>query len=550
MAKGSSDRVVLPEKYYHTYFLDMIRHIKRYSPHLLDIPDEDFMSHFLSLSEDAQCLFIRLSNRKGPFFRADKLAYAEINIPKALVELLREGFASEDPDEDPALLYLFTKQELAMLYPEIHIPGSAKKEVWIEHLSETHFLERLITSFHLVKIEKQDELEYLKLLFFGHYKGQMTDFVIRDVGHVRIETVDAAQFTPWFQTRGEAMAMYDICRLRELLNKALQLLPANQLTEWLRPVDFDRFGQWESSRKICDKLLSHIARQLERENQLEDALFFYRKAVGAPARERQVRLLSQLGRSAEAIELANTLLSDYQNASERIFATDFLGQSGSRIKKSTTHKIKRAQVLELTRRESLRVEQQVLAYYLNLGYSGTHSENAIWNNLFGLLFWEELFDASYDSFHSPLQRMASDVRHRSFFLQREAALKEKIKNYDTADLLAAKITSTFHQKNGIHQPMVQWHPEGLTHLQALVRLVPSEALFDILLEMAKNLKDNASGFPDLFVWKKNSYQFIEVKSPNDQLSEQQLFWIDFMQERKMNTSILRVSYKENQNPGT
>ena len=61
--------------------------------------------------------------------------------------------------------------------------------------------------------------------------------------------------------------------------------------------------------------------------------------------------------------------------------------------------------------------------------------------------------------------------------------------------------------------------------------------------MSKNLKDNSTGFPDLFVWKENAYYLYEIKSPNDHLSSQQLFWLNFMQSLGIRAKIIRVRYK-------
>ena len=61
--------------------------------------------------------------------------------------------------------------------------------------------------------------------------------------------------------------------------------------------------------------------------------------------------------------------------------------------------------------------------------------------------------------------------------------------------------------------------------------------------MSKNLKDNSTGFPDLFIWKGNTYHLYEIKSTNDHLSSQQLFWLNFMQSLGIKAKIIRVNYK-------
>ena len=69
----------------------------------------------------------------------------------------------------------------------------------------------------------------------------------------------------------------------------------------------------------------------------------------------------------------------------------------------------------------------------------------------------------------------------------------------------------------------------------------------ILHEMSKNLVEHLRGFPDLFMWDDVSgeYCFVEVKSPTDNLSNQQLSWLQYFQEIGVNAKVLRVYWREN-----
>ena len=79
-----------------------------------------------------------------------------------------------------------------------------------------------------------------------------------------------------------------------------------------------------------------------------------------------------------------------------------------------------------------------------------------------------------------------------------------------------------------------------------VELVEFEAMKKILHEMSKNLVENLRGFPDLFMWDDNAadYCFVEVKSPTDNLSNQQLFWLQFFQEIGVKSKVLRVYWEK------
>jgi hypothetical protein len=85
-----------------------------------------------------------------------------------------------------------------------------------------------------------------------------------------------------------------------------------------------------------------------------------------------------------------------------------------------------------------------------------------------------------------------------------------------------------------------------------VELIEFEAMKKILHEMSKNLVEHLRGFPDLFMWDDTAldtatgqYCFVEVKSPTDNLSNQQLSWLQYFQEIGVNAKVLRVYWKEN-----
>jgi hypothetical protein len=81
----------LPQAYYLDDFMAVIRGVEqRYGP-LLSIEERDFLTKLKSLTQPALRLFVRLSNRKGPFFRADQIAYEEIGCIAVLLAELREA---------------------------------------------------------------------------------------------------------------------------------------------------------------------------------------------------------------------------------------------------------------------------------------------------------------------------------------------------------------------------------------------------------------------------------------------------------------------------
>src|ERR1700722_11180773 len=94
---------VLPVFYYHDHFTEMLSFVSRAYEPILTERHRAFIQTFGSLSKDAQCLLIRMINRRGRVFRHSALVYAEISSPqKALVELTNCNLIRPLQEEDYA----------------------------------------------------------------------------------------------------------------------------------------------------------------------------------------------------------------------------------------------------------------------------------------------------------------------------------------------------------------------------------------------------------------------------------------------------------------
>src|SRR5213592_4979982 len=82
-------KIILTPRYYLDNFRYVLDFVKRLYGNLLNDSEWDFVRRFEALSLDAQCLYVRFSNRKGLFFRVNKLQYTEItDLPAAVGELI------------------------------------------------------------------------------------------------------------------------------------------------------------------------------------------------------------------------------------------------------------------------------------------------------------------------------------------------------------------------------------------------------------------------------------------------------------------------------
>lgn len=541
---GGQEKIILPEKYYLDYFRYLLDFLKENYVEVLDEADHAFINSFEGLSEDAQCLFLRFSNRRGEFFRLSKLDYPEItSISKAIDELSKKRFIALDFEPDPSVVNLFTKKEILEVVNEPKpLRPLHKHELVIACYEQYNLYDQVIQSDRVVQVVRQDEFEYLKMLFFGHYRAEMTEFVIRDVGNIKLENLDDEKFSPWFKSGEEAKALFLVSKIRREVRRNLEVFEASELYPFVDSMDWDSILGFSQSKKIGDKLLLEMAQELEREKEPNKALTLYQKTIKHPSRERQIRILHQLERLDEADAIAQEVLRNPVNAKERIFAKDFLNRPKVRINRSTSERVKQGMEITIAVHEGYRVEQACLVHFQEQGFEGVHTENFLWRTLFGLFFWEELFNQDHDSFHHPLQRMTDDVFDEAFYLKREATLESKLKKFKDKKKFYKKVEQTYTEKQGIANPMVFWADEVLLLINSLINYVSVKQLGQVLLMMARNLKDNTTGFPDLFIWRDDEYHFYEIKSPNDHLSSQQLFWLDYFDELKINADVVRVNF--------
>nr|WP_246440546.1 VRR-NUC domain-containing protein [Rhabdobacter roseus] len=541
---------------YFGYLLDFVQ--KMYG-HILNPSEEAFLARFQELSEDARCLFIRFSNRRGAFFRVNALAYAEIeDIPAALTELISRGFlevlSEQHAGRAEEVLDLLTKPELLrltqVLAPDVMPVKSIRKPDllrWLLHEYDFEVLYKALDALEpIVKVGYELEVMMMKFLFFGNRYADMTEFVIRDLGHVRFQSFDEEQLSVRFATRQEADDKLMISLTSETFHELKDTLPPEEIYDW--------FMNWQGGLAEAlspialpsySRLALRVGAWLERKKLPEQALTVYQLTEHAPSRERRARLLLRLGNIDEALALCDDMMALPQTADERYFGLDFREKILNKKKRAvrrTTQALQAAEVVPIPISFRYRVEMGVLEYYRERGYQAFFSENEPWRALFGLVFWDIIYDTNVQAIHHPLQRVPSDFFLPDFYPKRQAQLKARMQELSTPEALAAAVRQTFADKLGTTNVLVGWYEGILEAVLTVVELVSPAQLHAILLEMAHNLRENTRGFPDLLVWNEQEYAFVEVKSPTDHLSARQLHWQYFFADMGVSSKILRVEW--------
>lgn len=105
---------VLPAKYYLTHFHEFIEFIEQHYLPVLEPAHIEFLNKFKRLSEDAQCIYVRMVNRKGVLFaKAGFAKYGEIaNQDNAFNELRENNFVVDvDSSNKLDLIDFYSKKE-------------------------------------------------------------------------------------------------------------------------------------------------------------------------------------------------------------------------------------------------------------------------------------------------------------------------------------------------------------------------------------------------------------------------------------------------------
>ena len=556
-------KVLLTPRYYLDNFQYVLDFVERLYGGLLNEAEWDFVRQFKTLSVDAQCLYVRISNRKGLFFRVNKLQYREItDQPAAVGELLMTGFvewlsAHHEIMGDDAL-GVFTRPELLDLLPlepeEVRSLNKEKKEGVVRYaLHELNFAEivtSLTTRETVVRMNFEAEGMMVKYLFFGNRGGSMTDFVVRDLGMANFEHYDESKMTARFRTRKEVEDKLLISLTNEEFYELKEAeAPADNIYNWFLNWNETRPELTEIAIPGYQKLVCRVGAFLERQKLPEQALSVYELSDRVPARERRVRLLFKNGSVEEALALCDEIAMKPLNAEERYFANDFrekILSAGAKKKprKATTRFLSDAESVDIPVAYRHHVEAGVKNYYLEQGYDAAFTENYPWRGLFGLVFWDIIYDANVSAIHHPLQRAPSDFYLPNFYLKREDLLKKRLADLATKDDWRVHTGRTFNAKYGITNVLIDWSDELLTLVHRMIELLDVAQLRLILLEMARNVREHTRGFPDLLIWnERGEYDFVEVKSPTDHLGPQQLHWLEFFQTIGVRGKVMRVVWE-------
>ncbi len=530
----------LPPRYYLDHFRDMISAIGKNHYSFLGPEHQAFLKDFQSLSEDAQCLYVRFVNRKGKYFFRESLRYPEIgSVDHALEELKERDFVTLPESSDLKKIFEGLAKEKLLEFSEflsLPVKKSWPKPRFLEVLADIDHgsfpMERL---GHCVVQRKLDELSYLLFLYFGEISENLSLYTLRDLG-IWSEN-KRPDFVPKFTSRDEAATHYFYARLIDQMetNKYDHSLIVN----WPSPIN-------EQSLYLRETMIVALGEELRKSERLQEALAVLEKATIHPGRERRIRLLYQMGELERTLDELHLVLENPSSDEELLFAEDFLDRKFHQKKRSALSQLlQEAETLQIDEAYYRQPEEGVKDTLSRRGMIVHHSENAVWRTLFGVLFWHEIFESEFSTFHSPFERLPEELGSAQFFIKHHEAITTKLHLLNSFDDFRLYVEKLKQEKGTDKNGIFGWSEETLNAVMDICRYAPVEKIAAILVFLASDFHRRMRGFPDLLIIEDGKVRFAEVKAPGDSLRSHQLLQMKVLEKAGFPVEILKVEYRVN-----
>ncbi|MFC0168627.1 VRR-NUC domain-containing protein [Pseudoduganella danionis] len=545
------NRVLDNPLYYLDNFELVLRWIGERYDDLLAQDERDFLATYHSLPQASRALLVRMVMRKGTLFRASKLVYEEIgDTQDAALPLVQRGLVATDPllsleelfellqkpeitevfQLTPALRQLRKADQLAALQPQFDRPQHYTD--WCGATSDPCYRNLI-----------QPLCDRLRLIFFGNFYQDWTEFVLSDLGIYQYEKVDFSPAARGFRNRRDIDDFLALHNCYERFNAGADY---SDVIADLPPCADD--NEWLRSRR--HKFLFQIAQHLEKQQDWPAAYLLYADSLYPGARARAIRVLEKDGRSGPAYALLQQAMQAPESAAERQQLLRMAPRLARAVGQPKPARVEQAQ----PQRIDLQLAPPAVATYVELvvrehlhqdAAPVYYVENALINSLFGLLCWDAIFSPIPGAFFHPYHRAPADL-HSADFRQRRRSQFEAALGQLEDGRYRATILANYSAKAGIQSPFVYWETLDEELLQLALDCIPPLHLRRAFERILDDIKANRSGFPDLIqFWpEQQRYTMIEVKGPGDRLQDNQLRWIEYCTEHAMPVAVCYLQWTQ------
>lgn len=292
-----------------------------------------------------------------------------------------------------------------------------------------------------------------------------------------------------------------------------------------------------------DELACKLGRKAERGGDLACALEIYGTGESAECGERAVRILLREGRRDEARDWLERRLAAPRCDEEWLFANDIYERKfGGKRTSALTDVLRGAATVDIDESRSGAPERAVIEYFEDRGMAAYRSENLLWRELFGLLFWDELFTAGDAALHSPFELLPASLAGGKFHESFAERIEYKLALLDRPDAAKHELLRTITRYHGTANGVFRWRSAMTDALFALLEHAPATALREVLRRLCTDYSNARYGYPDLLVVDSDGVRFVEVKTEGDRLRRNQLLRLQQLRDAGLRADVLRVRW--------
>ena len=592
----------LPPFYYLTHYDQFADHCSSNLKDLLSPARLERLRTSMLLPKQTRAMLVRSLNRKPLYLRGEQLAYDEIDCPESEIRRLEQaGFLERlNTSHFPELLAYLNKADLLAIAKTFCIPlkASTPKPLLLKKLSVL-LINRVIDPFaaadtgdhssaagsdsrraavvrkpdHFVnhdaglkeliaqprfkdffRVNAKEWMSYLLFVYFGDTDRDLSHFSMRDLGVLRSR--ENARLGARFSDVENAEAAFHYAKAyRDIRDEDdLEKLRLSSCARYLDEKNRWVFPEVQDSLSIAkrEKFISKLSRKLAHHCK-PTAMAIAKEGHSDDAKERYFRLRYTLEKdTAQRQQLAEELESCLQNPSSDafwLFCRDFYERKfNKRIRSIYTELLDRAEnhvsVDEFYRNN---VERKVCEIYRAESKKAWRTENRFWQTLFGLVFWDILYEHPDVEFASEFDRTPLALKKGQFFKAFAAPIMERFAALDSSEALKSYLLRQSAAHYGTPNGIFRWSKSMLKNLLEIVDHIDAGKLFAVLERMATAYESVKDGFPDIATVENGVLIFEEIKAPGDKLRRNQLQAMRLLEESGINTRICKVSWQRDYN---
>ncbi|UFW90523.1 VRR-NUC domain-containing protein [Bradyrhizobium barranii] len=534
---------VLPAYYYLDHFVEMLQFVQKTYGSILGDEHHAFIARFGGLSQDARCLLIRMVNRRGVIFNRSLFSYPEIkDIERAAAELTTAGHARALGESDYPAFVACLPRDVLMTGAQAAGRGDVRKS-WSKPKFVEYYLAQIpfsVATQHcgghkFIALDGTRPIEFLLYLYFGKTEVDLKNFALRDLGILR--TNRETSFNARFTDGDEAVASFYYSQILDRLDVKSEAV--------YRQAAIDVLGGPACGTDYAADLRSRAAHQaglyFEKGDETALARQLYRAGSSADCNERLARLLYSEGERVEAEELLQRMIDDPASDGEHRFATDFFARKfGGRRTGLYTELLRSGRAVTVDDTHRGNPEAGVAGVLRREGARVFYAENVLWHSLFGLLFWDELFETTQlASGFDWVPHCLKDRSFRRLFASSIDAKLEAIESGNGLAIILRTIAARWGRPNGIFA----WDHVQVEALRALLEGADLAGISRIVRSMCDDFRSMKDGFPDLMVVRDGNASFMEIKAEGDVIRRNQLTRLRQLGAAGILAEIGRVDYR-------